>query len=39
MPADWNALGVTLHQSFCRTESAARKLANKLAREYDAPII
>ncbi len=39
LPDDnWNALGHTMVETFCRTESAARKLAEKLARDYHAEI-
>lgn len=39
MPADWNALGRTLAEQNCRTEAAARKLADRYARDYAAEII
>jgi hypothetical protein len=38
LPADWNALGRTLAEQRFRSESAARRYARKLARDYDAEI-
>lgn len=36
---DWNALGHTVSESFHRTEAAARKVADQLARDYRAKVL
>lgn len=38
MPADWNALGITLDEQWFRSEAAARKHAARMAADYRADI-
>ena len=40
LPDDnWNALSRRVHESFHATEKAARKMAARLAKEYNAEVL